>query len=56
MKIGDRASMGMFFIVCAGTFVGLVMTSAAKKHNMLGPQRDTISADQVEEKLKMLGK
>jgi hypothetical protein len=55
MKVGNRASMGMLVIVCLGTGVGLVFTSAAKKANLLGPQR-TITIDQVEERLKAVGK
>lgn len=56
MKVGDRTSMGIFLLVCGGTFVGLALASAAKKSNILGPPRSAVTADNVEEKLKNLGK
>lgn len=59
MKVGDRASMGILVVVCAGTFVALALTSASKKANGLKPVGAggaSMSQQQFDERLKALTK
>ena len=57
-KIGDRLSMTVMLVVCAGTFTALAMASAAKKANLIGSgnKQSDDSERSFHERLKALEK